>query len=78
MRWAGHVACMGQMGNVYKIQIGKPEGKRSLGGPRHRREDKIIMYLRKIGLRGVDWIHLAQDRDQWWALMNTVKNLRVP
>jgi hypothetical protein len=78
MRWAGHVACMGEMRNAYNILVGKSEGKRPLTRPRCRWEDNIRMYLRKIGWEGVDWMHLAQDRDQWQALVNTVMNRRVP
>jgi hypothetical protein len=58
--------------------VGKPEGKRPLGRPRRRWEDNIIMGLREIGWGGTDWIDLAQDRDQWRALVKTVMNLRVP
>jgi hypothetical protein len=58
--------------------VGKPEGKRSLGRPRRRSVDTIKMDLREIGWDGVDWIDMAQDRDQWSALVNTVLNLRVP
>jgi hypothetical protein len=58
--------------------VGKSEGKRTLGRPRHRWESNIKMDLREIGLRGDDWNHLAQDRDQWRALVNTVMNLRFP
>jgi hypothetical protein len=58
--------------------VGKPEGKRPLGRPRRRWEDNIIMDLREIGWGGMDCIDLAQDRDQWRALVNTVMNLRVP
>jgi hypothetical protein len=58
--------------------VGKPEGKRSLGRPRRRWVDDIEMDLREIGWDGVDWIDVAQDRDHWRALMNTVLNLRVP
>jgi hypothetical protein len=78
MRWAGHVARMGEKRNVYRILVGKPEGKRPLGRPRHRWVDNIKMDLREIGWDGVDWIDMAQDRDQWRALVNTVLNLRVP
>jgi hypothetical protein len=60
------------------IFVGKPEGKRQLGRPRLRREDNIRMDLRGKGWGSVNWMHLAQDRDQWWALVNTVLNLRVP
>jgi hypothetical protein len=58
--------------------VGKPEGKRSLGGPRRRWVDNIKMDLREIGWAAMDWIHLDQDRDRWRALVNTVMNLRVP
>jgi hypothetical protein len=64
MRWAGHVARMGEEIKVYKVLVGKPEGKRPLGRPRRRWEDGIRMDLRGIDLRGVDWIRLAQDRDR--------------
>jgi hypothetical protein len=76
MRWAGHVARM-EKRNAYKILAGKPEGKRPLGRPRGRWVD-IRMALGEIGWDGVDWIDVAQDRDQWRALVNTVMNLRVP
>jgi len=58
--------------------VGKPEGKRPLGRPRHRWEDNIKMDLQEVGCRGMSWIELAQDRDRWWALVNEVMNLRVP
>jgi hypothetical protein len=64
--------------NAFRILVGKPEGKRPLGRPRRRWVDNIKMYLRQIGWDGRDWIELAQDRDQWRALVNTVMNLRVP
>jgi hypothetical protein len=63
MRWAGHVARVGEERKVYKVLVGKPEGKRPLGRPRRRWEDVIRMDLRETGLRGVDWIRLAQGRD---------------
>jgi hypothetical protein len=78
MGWAGHVARMGKKGNAYRILVGKPEGKKPLGRPRHRWEDNIRMDLKEIGWDGMDWIDLAQDRDQWRALVNTVMDLRVP
>jgi hypothetical protein len=78
MRWAGHVICMGEKRNAYRILVGKPEGKRPLGRPRRRWENNIKMDLREIGSAGIDWIDLAQDRDRWRALVNTVMNLRVP
>jgi hypothetical protein len=77
MRWAGHVAPMGETMNSYRILVGKPEGKRPVGRPRRRWVDNIKTYLREIGWDGVDCIDLAQDRDQWRALVNTVMNLRV-
>jgi hypothetical protein len=64
--------------NVYRILVGKPVGKRRLGRPRQRWVDNIKMDLREIGWDGVDWIDMAQDRDQWRALVSTVLNLRVP
>jgi hypothetical protein len=73
MRWAGHVALMGEERKVYRDLMGKPERKRPLGRTRHRWEDWIRMDLREI----VDWIQLAQNRDQWRAVVNTVMNLRV-
>jgi hypothetical protein len=77
MRWAGHVARMGEERNMYRVLMGKLEGKRSLGSPKRRWEDGIRMDLREIGWGSVDWIQLAQDRDRWRALVNTVMNLRV-
>jgi hypothetical protein len=77
MRWAGHVVRMGEDRKVYKVFVGKPEGKRPLGRPRRRWEDRIRMDLREIGFRGVDWIRLAQDRDRCRAVVSAVMNLRV-
>jgi hypothetical protein len=77
MRWAGHVARMGEERKVYKVSVGKSEGKRPLGRPRRRWEDGIRMDLREIGLGCVDWIRLAQDRDRWRAVVSAVMNLRV-
>jgi hypothetical protein len=62
---------------VYKVLVGKPEGKRPLGRPRRKWENGIRMDLREIGLRGVDWIRLSQDRDRWRAVVSAVMNLRV-
>jgi hypothetical protein len=64
--------------NAYRILVRKPEGKIPLGRPRHRWENNINMTLREIGWDDMDWIHLAQDRDQWKALVSSVMNLRVP
>jgi hypothetical protein len=69
---------MGEKRNSYRILVGKPEGMRPLGRPRRRWVNNIKMDLREIGRDGVDWIDLAQDRDQWRALVDTVMNLRVP
>jgi hypothetical protein len=78
MRWAGHVARKGETRNAYRILVEKPEGKRPLGRQRRRWADNIKIDVREIGWDGVHWIDLAQDRDQWRALVNTVMNLRVP
>jgi hypothetical protein len=75
MRWVGHVAFIEGMRSAYNILVGKTKGKILLGRPRHRWEDNMIMYLREMG---VEWMHLAEDTDQWWALVNTIMNHRVP
>jgi hypothetical protein len=78
MRWAGHVTRMGEKRNMYRLLVGKPEGKRPLGRQRCRWIDNIKMDLLGIGLSVVDWIGLAQDRYRWRALVNTVMILWVP
>jgi hypothetical protein len=78
LRWAGHVARMGERRGAYRALVGKPEGRRPLGRPRHGWEDNIKMDFREVGWGGVDWIDLAQDRDRWWAVVCTVMNRRVP
>jgi hypothetical protein len=78
MRWAGHVARIGAKRNAYMILVGKPEGKRPLGRPKSGWVDNIKMDPQEIKWGGMDTIDLAQDRDQWRALVNTVLNLRVP
>jgi hypothetical protein len=78
MRWARHVARMGEKRNVYRLLVGKPVGKRPLGRPRRRWIDNIKMDLLEIGVSVVDWIGLAQDRYRWRALVNSVMNFRLP
>ena len=78
LRWTGHVTRMEEERGVHKVSVGKPEGKRPLGKPRHRWEDNIKMDLEKVGRGCGDWMELAQDRKRWRALVSTVMNLRVP
>jgi hypothetical protein len=78
MRWAGHVACIGEGRGVYTVLVGRPERKRPLGRPRRTWEDNIKIDLREIGIHGANWIQLAQDRIQWRDFVNTVMNIRVP
>jgi hypothetical protein len=77
MRWAGHVARMGERRGVHRVLVGKPEGKRPLGRPRRRWGDNIRMDLQEVGCGSMDWIELAQDRNWWRALVNAVINIRV-
>jgi hypothetical protein len=78
MRWAGHVARMGEKRNAYRLFVGKPDGKRPLGRPRRRWVDNIKRDLGEVGWGDVDWIGLAQDRNRWRAVVNSVLKLRVP
>jgi len=78
MRWAGYAARMGEKRGVYRVLVGKPEGKRPLQRPRRRWEDNIKIDLQEVGWEGRDCIDLAQDRDTWRALVNAVMNVRVP
>jgi len=78
MRWAGHVARMGEGRGVHRVLVGKPEGKRPLGRPRRRWEDNIKMNLQEVGGGCEDWMELAQNRDRWRKLVSTVMNIRVP
>jgi hypothetical protein len=78
MRWAGHVARMGEDRGVYRVLVGKPEGKRPLGRPRSRWEDNIKMDQQEVGGGRGDWMELAQDRDRWWAPVGKVRDFRVP
>jgi len=76
--WAGHVARMGEERGVYRVLVGKLEGKRSLWRPRHRWVDNIRTDLQEVGCGYMDWIGLAQDRDRWRMLVSAVMNLQVP
>jgi hypothetical protein len=78
IRLAGHVALMGEKRNAYRLLVGRPEGKRSLGRPRRWWVDNTRMDLGEVRWGDVDWIDLAQDRNRWRALVNSVLNLRVP
>jgi len=78
MRCAGHAARMGEGRGVHRVLVGKPEGKRPMGRPRHRWEDNIKTDLQEVGRGCGDWMELAQDRDMWRALVSTVMNVGVP
>ena len=78
MRWAGHVARMGEERVVYRVLVGKPKGRRPLGRPRRRWVDNIRTDLQEVGCGYMDWIGLAEDRDRWRTLVSAVMNLRVP
>jgi hypothetical protein len=77
MRWAGHVARMGEKRNAYRLLVGKPEGRRTLGRPRCRWVDNIRLDLGEVGWGDVDWIDMAQDRNMWRDIVNSVLNLQV-
>ena len=78
MRWAGHVTRMGEERGMYRVLVGKPEGRRPLGRPRRRWADNIRTDLQEVGCVYMDWIGLAQDRDSWRTPVSAVMNLRVP
>ncbi|KAJ4427020.1 hypothetical protein ANN_26819 [Periplaneta americana] len=78
LRWAGHVARMGESRNAYRVLVGRPEGKRPLGRPRHRWEDNITLHLREVGYDDREWINFAQDREKWRVYVRAAMNLRVP
>jgi len=77
-RWVGHVARMGIERGVYRVLVGKPEGKRPLERPRRRWVDNITMDLKEVGCGCMDWIGLAQVRESWRTLVSAVMNIRVP
>ena len=77
MRWTGHVVLMGERRGLYRVLVGKPEGKRPLGRPRRKWEDNIRMDLEEVGRGCGDWMELAKDRDRWRAFVSTVMNFRV-
>ena len=78
LRWGGRVARVGEERGVYRVLVGKPEGRRPLGRPRRRWVNNIRMDLQELGCGYMDWIGLSQDRDRWRALVSAVMNLRVP
>jgi hypothetical protein len=78
MRWAGHIARIGEKRNAHRLLVGKPEGKRPLGRQRRRWVNNIRIDLGEVGFGDVDWIDLAKVRNRWRALVNSVLNLRVP
>ena len=78
MRWAGHVTRMGEVRGVYRVLLGKPDGRRSMGRPKRRWVDNIRMDLQEVGCGYMDWIGLAQDRDRLRTLVSAAMNLRVP
>jgi len=78
LRWAGHVARMGDRRGVYRVLMGKPEGKKPLGRPRRTWEDNIKTDLQEVGCWGMEWIELVQNRDRWREFVNAVMNLRIP
>jgi len=78
MRWAGHVACMGEERGVYRVLVGKPEGRRPMGRPRRRWVDNIRTDFQEVGCGYMDWIGLAQGRDRWRTLVSAVMNFRGP
>jgi hypothetical protein len=78
IKWAGHVARMGERRGVYRVLVGKPESKRPLGRPKRRWDDNIKMDLQDVGCGVMDWIDLAQVRNRWRTLVTVVMNLRVP
>jgi len=78
MRWAGHVARIGEERGMYRVLVRKPEGRRPLGRPRRRWADNIRMDLQEVGCVYMDWIGLAQDRERWRTFVSAVMNLRVP
>jgi len=75
MRWARHVVRMGDRRDVYRVLVGKPDGKRQLGRPKHRLEDNVKINFQEVGCGAMYWLDLAQDRDRWRALVDVIMNL---
>ena len=78
MKWAGHVALMGEEREMHRVLVGKPEGRRPLGRPRGRWADNIRIDLQEVEYGYMDWIGLAQGRDRWRTLVSAIMNFRVP
>jgi len=78
MRWAGHVARVWEKRSAHRVLVGKHEGKRRLGRPKHRWKDNITMGLQEVKWEGMEWYYMAEDRDRWRAVVIAVMNLRVP
>jgi len=78
MRWAVHVACIGESIGVFRVLVGSPGGKRPLARPKHRWEYNIKMDLQEVGCEGMDWIVMAKDKDRWPTRVNVVMNLQDP
>jgi hypothetical protein len=78
MRWAGHVARLGEGRGIYRVLVGKPKRQRPRGRPKYRWKDIIKIDIQEVGCGGMDWIEMAEDRDRWRELLDAVMNARVP